>query len=148
MHCKHYTGEYKNNMQARAIDYIYLRPSPASKNVHEFYNTSTKKIVTRQFCASIPTPSNIINIIEQQAQEDNMPIGIAFKPIDTSYTHIWLAGVDSDKDHDIQIEEQTDQTLDNKMDVNEIHNILQDPSDFHRPNKSHTAYIPEIQNHK
>ena len=51
-HCKHYTGEYilahddqqiKNNMNARAIDCIYLRPSIQSKNVHEFLKLILRK---------------------------------------------------------------------------------------------------------
>ena len=88
MHCKHYTGEYvlahnnkqiKHSMQPRAINCIYLRPSSISKNVHKFYNISTKQVITRQFCTSILTPANIINVIEQQAQDDNMPMGITFK---------------------------------------------------------------------
>ena len=74
MHCKHFTGEYvlahddrqiKNNIQSRAINCIYLRPSSTSKNVHEFYNIVTKKIITRQYCTPMPTPANIISIIEK-----------------------------------------------------------------------------------
>ena len=57
IHCKHYTGEYvlahddkqiKNNLESRAIDCIYLRPSITTRNVHEFYNINTKTIITRR----------------------------------------------------------------------------------------------------
>ena len=111
-HYKHYTGEYvlahddkhiTNNMESRALDCINLQPSSISKHVHEFYHISTKKIITRQFCTSIPTPAYVINIIEQQAQEDNMPIDITFKPKDKSCTHLRLAGVESDMDDKHQI---------------------------------------------
>ena len=95
IHYRYYTREYvlshddkyiKNNMESRALYCIYLRPSSISKDVHKFYHISTKKIITRLFCTSIPTPAYIINIIEQQAQYDNMLIGITFKPKDESYT--------------------------------------------------------------
>ena len=75
-------------MESRALDCIYLQPSSISKRVHKFYHVSTKKTITRQFCTSIPTPAYIINFIEQQAQDDNMPIGITFKPKNKSYTHL------------------------------------------------------------
>ena len=95
MCCRHFTGKYilvhddkqiKNNIQPRAINCIYLQPSSILKNVHEFYNISTKKVITRQYYTTIPTPANIINIIEKQAQEDNMPMGITFKPEDLQKT--------------------------------------------------------------
>ena len=101
-HYKHYTGEYvlahddkhiKNNMESRALDCIYLRPSSTSKHVHKFYHISTKKLIAQQFCTSIPTPAYVINIIKPQALDDNMPISITFKPKDKSYTHLQLAGV-------------------------------------------------------
>ena len=93
--------------------------------------TRYEKIITRQFCTSIPTPAYIINIIEQQAQDDNMPIGIAFKPKDKSYTHLWLAGVESDVDNKDQMEsdinnelyskdQNNDQTNQENMDINKI----------------------------
>ena len=145
MHCKHYTREYvlahndkhiKHNMESRVLDCIYLQPSSISKHVHEFYHISTKKIITRQFCTSIPTPAYVINIIEQQAQDDIMPIGIIFKPMDKSYTHLWLAGVESDMDKEHQMEsdinndlqsdkQNNDQTNQENMDINEIYEILQ-----------------------
>ena len=156
MHCKHYTGEYvlehndkhiKNNMESRALDCIYLRPSSISKNVHKFCHISTKKVITRQFCKRIPTPANIINIIEQQAQDNNMPIGITFKPIDKSYPHLRIAGVESDINNKLQNEEQNNNQPNHaNMDTNEIHDILQEPSDFDTPNTNHNAYVPNNNN--
>ena len=69
--------------------------------MHEFYNIVTKQIITRQYCTTIPTTAHIINLIEKQAQEDNMPLGITFKPIDVTQPHLWLAGVDEEKESEV-----------------------------------------------
>ena len=159
-HCNHFTGQYvlahddktiKNNLQQRAIDCIYLRPSSITKNMHEFYNIATKQIITRQYCTTIPTTANIINIIEQQAQEDNMPIGITFNPTDEQ--HLWLAGVDEEDE-----QRETEQTQSNnnderenlnndqQMDINDIHEILESPSEFHIPNHKHKIHDSVNQN--
>ena len=159
-HCKHYTGEYvlahddkqiKNNMESRAIDCIYLRPANTSKYAHEFYNIATKKVIVRQNCTSIPTPAHIINIIEKQAQEDKLPMGITFKPIDPSNNDLWLAGVEDnlDNEHNSNDETNTNEISiheTNNMDINEVHEILNQPSDFHTPNTDHKAYIPTTDN--
>ena len=91
----HVDKDIKNNMESRPLDCIYLQILSISKHVHEFYRISTKKIITRQFCTSIPTPAYIINTIEQQAQDDNMPI-------DKSYSHLWLDGVESDMNKELK----------------------------------------------
>ena len=44
-------------------------------------------------------------------------------------------------DNNFQYNKQTNETLENKMDINEIHDIINDPSDFHTPNNSYYAYI-------
>ena len=62
-------------MQPRAIECIHMRPSSTSKNIYEFYNITTKKVITRQYCTTMPTPANIINIIEKQAQKDKNAYG-------------------------------------------------------------------------
>ena len=122
-------------MESKALDCIYLQPSSISKNVHKFYRISTKKVIARQFCTSIPTPTDIINIIEQQAKDDITPIGITLKAIDKSYTHLRLAGVESDINKELQKESDINNKLQNEeqnnnqpnhanMDINEIHNIL------------------------
>ena len=158
MHCKHYTGEYvlahddqqiKNNMKTRAIDCIYLRPSINSKNVHEFYNIKTKQVITRRYCTSIPTPENTINKIERHAKNDNMILGITFKPkhIDN---YLWLAGVE---EHDDEEEHNKDKINNNnqnvndnqEMDTNNIHEIMHDPYAFHIPNQNHQPSIQEEQ---
>ena len=73
MHCKYYTGKYvvahddrqiKNNINTRAIDCIYLRPSITLRNVHESYNITTQQVITKKHCTSVPTPAHIINTIE------------------------------------------------------------------------------------
>ena len=139
---KHYTGEYvleyddqqiKNNMKARAIDCIYLRPSIRSRNVHEFYNIATKQVITQRHCTSIPTPANIINKIEHQAKNDKMPLGTTFKPKDID-NNFWLAGVEEYSQE--QYEEKTDNISQNEkdnqeMDTNDIHKIMNDPYKFH-----------------
>ena len=41
------------------------------------------------------TSAKITNIIEKQAQEDNMPMGKTFKPEDFQNNNLWLAEEDN-----------------------------------------------------
>ena len=86
-----------------------------------------------------------------------MPIGIIFKPKDKSYTHLWLAGVESDMDNKHQMElninnelysndRNNDQTNQENMDIEKIREILQEPSNFHTPNTKHNAHVPNNNN--
>ena len=86
-----------------------------------------------------------------------MPIGITFKPIDKSYTYLQLAGVESDMNKELQVEsdinnelqsevQNNDQPNQANIDINKIHEILQEPSDFHTPNTKHNAYVPNNNN--
>ena len=65
-------------------------------------------------------------------------MGITFKPHDLQKNNLWLAGLEEWDNND----KQTDEAQENEMDISEIHDILNDPSDFHTHNKSHNAYIP------
>ena len=133
------------SMDQRAIDCIYLRPFSISKNIHEFYNLVTKQIITRQYCTTIPTTAHIINIIEKQAQDNNMPLGITFKSRDVTQPHLWLAGADEEKESEVDEEKHDEQNLDNlmeeSMDINDIHKIMQTPSKFHVPDYNYKAQI-------
>ena len=153
-HCKHYTGEYvlahddqhiKNNMNARAIDCIYLRPSIQSKNIHEFYNINTKQIITRRHYTSVPIPTNIIKQIENQALEENMPTAINFNP-EYIGNDIQFAGMEKDSDEEEEISDtnqnqNNDQNIEQEMDINDLHEIVHDPHNFHIPNTKHKPSI-------
>ena len=102
-HCLHYTGEYvlahddqtiKNNTNVRAIDCIYLRLAYTTTSNHEFYKVNTKKIILQRHCTSIPTPAHIINQIELQAKEENIPTGINFHSNKIQNVDLLFAGVD------------------------------------------------------
>ena len=129
----------KHNMKARATDCICLRPSIRSRNVHEFYNIATKQVITQRHCTSIPTPANVINEIEQQAKNDNMPLGITFKPIDLD-SDLWLAGVE---EHDEDNTNKINQNGNNNQetDINDMHEIMHDPYKFHILNHNHEPSI-------
>ena len=86
-----------------------------------------------------------------------MPIGINFKRKDKSYTHLRLAGVESDLDKEHQMEsdinyelqsndQKNDQTNQENMDITKIHEILQESFDFHTANTKHNAYVPNNNN--
>ena len=72
-----------------------------------------------------------------------MPMGITFKSHNLQNNNLWLVGVEK-LDNNFQHDKQTDEAQENEMDINEIHDILNDPSDFHTPNKSHYAYVPTM----
>ena len=148
-HCKHYTGGYvfahdnlqiKNNMKTMAIVCIYLQLSITSRNVHEFYNNETQKVITRRHCTSVPTPAHIINKIEQQANNNNIPLGITFKPKYLN-DNLWLAGVEYDEDKILKIAEHENQD----MDINDIQEMMPDPYQFHIPNYKYEPSIQEEQ---
>ena len=69
----HHDSIIKKNLKPRALDYLYLRPTPNSKNTHDFYHISTNKIISRLKCTPLPMTTNIIHLIVAQAKEDNMP---------------------------------------------------------------------------
>ena len=81
------TGDYvlahndsiiKNNLKPRALDYLYLRLTPNSKNTNDFYHISTNKIISSSKCTPLPMTTNIIHLIVAQAKIDNMPEGLKF----------------------------------------------------------------------
>ena len=128
-------------MQPRVIDCIYLQPSSTLKNVHEFYNVSTKKVRTRQYYTTSYTYTSKhhqhnrkIGPIRQHAYGYNVQARRSTK------NNLWLAGVD-ELDNNFQHNKQTNETLENEMNINEIHEIIKVPSDFHTPNNSYYAYI-------
>ena len=51
----------------------------------------------RRHYTTIPIPAQINNI-EKQAQEDNMPLRITFNPVDVTKQHLWIAGVDEERE--------------------------------------------------
>ena len=69
----------------------------------------------------IPTTAHIINIIEQQAQEDNMLLDIIFKPIDVTQSDLWLAGVNEEKKIEVDEEKEIEDI---------IYNIQHDEQDL------------------
>ena len=102
-------------------------------------------MIIRRYCTSIPTPTHIINEIENQVKQDNMPFGITFKPKIVQH-NIWLTGVDIneeiDKDEaDQQLCEEVNTNKETEMDINDIHDINHEPYKFHIPNYKH---IPNI----
>ena len=60
--------------------------------------------------------AKIINIIEKQAQEDNIPMGIKFKPEDFQNNNLRLAGVD-ELNKNIHEDNLINLTFDEKMDI-------------------------------
>ena len=78
-------------------------------------------------------------MIEKQAQVDNMSMGITFKSHNLKNNNLWLAGVEELDNNNFQHDKQTNEGQENEMDINEIHDILNDPLDFHTINKSHNA---------
>ena len=55
--------------------------------------------------------------------------------------------MESDINNKLQSNDQNnDQTNKENMDINEIHEILQESSDFHTPNTKHNAYVPNNNN--
>ena len=67
-------------------------------------------------------------------------MGIMFKPQDQQNNNLWLAGVE-ELDNNFQHDKQIDVAQENEMDINELHDVVNDPSEFHTPNKSYNAYI-------
>ena len=74
----HHDSIIKNNLQLRALDCLYLRLTPNSKNTHGFHHISTNKIISRSKCIPLPMTTNIIHLIDEQAKMDNMPEGLKF----------------------------------------------------------------------
>ena len=55
--------------------------------------------------------------------------------------------MESDINNELYSNDQNnDPTNQENMDINKIHEILQEPSDFHRPNSKHNAYVPNNNN--
>ena len=86
-HGLHYTGKYilghqdvtiKNNLQPRALDCIYLRPSAIIHDKHELYHIETRKIITRRHCTSAIMNENIKTKIHKTFITDNLPTGLKF----------------------------------------------------------------------
>ena len=117
------TGDYvlahndsiiKNNLKPRALDCLYLRPTPNSKNTHDFYHISTNKIISRSKCTPLPMTTNIIHLIVAQAKKDNMPEGLKFSTNTntTVYPPDWIAGVDLNMKNIIVMKKTTTITTD------------------------------------
>ena len=55
--------------------------------------------------------------------------------------------MESDTTNELQSEKHNnDQPNQANKDINEIQEILQEPSDFHTPNTKHNAYVPNNNN--
>ena len=126
-------------MYARAIDYIYLRPSYTTTGNYAFYNINTKHIISHRHCTSIPTPTHIINTIEYHEKQDNISSGINFHSNKIQNNNLLFAVVDDEQEDDESNNQQEYQNneYDNKdynnMDINETKDILYEPSIFNIP---------------
>ena len=66
----------KNTIHSRALECLYLCPSPNTPVGHDFYHVATKQIITWSCFQTVHINQNVIETINWQAIEENMPLGI------------------------------------------------------------------------
>ena len=102
-------------MIPRGTDYLYLRTSNVTQGYTEFYNLYTGKIISCKHCTSVKIDKRVLDLINHRCNT-------------TENTYVWLAGVESSEDL-IKSQEE--------MDINQIKEIMDTPSNFHIPNINH-----------
>ena len=165
-HCRYQIGEYvqaheepnqTNTNAPRSLDCIYLRPMDNAQGGHELLHLQTNKVVKRRKLTKIPISPSIIKQVHALAVLDDMPEGLKITNCAATviFDSAWIAGVDYDKDmfDDADYEEEEEEEDDDedyedqdKMDENELADILQERNEFQIPHKTEERVnIPEEQ---
>ena len=119
----HNNESIKNNLNPRALEYIYLRSSNTLHHKHQLYHIPTKCIITCRTCTSAKIPDHMLSLLEEQV---TMPSGIDFNhKIDDNL----FAGV-GDNTNIVMNKNNQDEI---HMDTIQIQDELYEPSPFLTP---------------
>ena len=155
-HGIHHTGEFvmahndeaiKNNLNPRALECIYLRSSDTVYNKHEFYHIPTKRIITRRSCTSAKIPDKMIKLLDEQALDQSMPLGINFNPTTDDDLFAGVGNTNTNKNNNNH-KNETNEIREQESDVDHtmIKDELYEPSSFLIPNTKNNITDNDINN--
>ena len=128
-HCKTAFGSYvqalhetnpTNTTAPRTIGCIYLRST--DDKGYQLLNLSSKHVITRRKYTEIPTPQNVIDRVEQLAQQDGMKPDLHFLDRKGNLIrddHDFIAGVESGDEDDNDDDNSESETDDSDSDDDE-----------------------------
>jgi hypothetical protein len=170
-HCKYILGEYvqahdkpspSNTNAARLLDCIYLRPTDNAQGGHELLHLQTNQVVKRRNLTPAVITPTIIKMVHRLAEMGEMPKGLKIRSRTNQilFDAAWIAGVDyeeelfddedfeTNKDEDEDEEEEDDYDQYDKMNVNELADITDEPHrmkvQFNVPNPTNETNEPPI----